>query len=268
MRSEMVIGITAQIGESEFGFSYGVRAAYIDFLAREGMRALVIPPVVDKTTLEGYLALCDGLVLTGGEDISPALVRTTKAALAAGEDIANAWRAAADELEATSKLGANEIATAEEILKRDCAETTLLALALERGLPILGICRGIQLINLFYGGTVGPVSTANATSPVSHWPSNNPHQTAHEVEFADGTLFGQSFTDSERQVNSLHKLAAQELGADLEAVAWAPDGSIEVLYNPAQMFLWGFQWHPEHFAAEKLDGAIAAAFATACRTRS
>lgn len=109
---------------------------------------------------------------------------------------------------------------------RDRTERAALALAVREGLPVLGICRGMQLINVMAGGTLTPVEGHVATR--------------HEV---------QGSPSAQREVNSFHRLAIlpDGLAADLEATAWAPDGTIEAVKH--RRLPWtGIMWHPEREA--------------------
>ncbi len=143
----------------------------------------------------------DGLLLSGGGDLSPALYGGTTAVPTSCFDT-----------------------------MRDAEELALIAAFCARSKPILGVCRGIQALNVFFGGTLLPdIPNHDA---VTHRITTVPHTTTAD-------LLGTDF-----QSNSYHHQAVDRLGRQLHATAWAPDGIIEALEHDALPIL-GVQWHPE-----------------------
>lgn len=138
---------------------------------------------------------------------------------------------------------------------RDAAELALLEFFTTQKKPVLGICRGHQTINAFFGGTlIQDLPGHNAANGIDR---------LHFVKSAPSllrTLYGEQSI-----VNSAHHQAVDRLGSGLQAMQWAPDGTVEALQHRV-LSVWGIQWHPER-ASEYLDGArLFNAFLSLCRT--
>ena len=177
-------------------------------------------------TVANALSGIDGLLLTGGEDVDPARY---------GE-VADA-----------SVVGVNEV--------RDEFEIGLILEARRRDLPILAICRGIQVLNVAAGGTLIQDIPSQLKGALEHRlpvPQHEPYALAHEVWLDKDTLLARlmherlSDTDS-CDVNSRHHQAIKQLAPGLQSSATAPDGVIETIEAPDARFLLGVQWHPENF---------------------
>jgi putative glutamine amidotransferase len=175
-------------------------AGYADRLADAGALPLHIPVRADP---DDVVARLDALVLTGGSDVDPDL------------------------------YGATPLPGALHDRGRDLREMALLAAALERGIPVLAICRGLQLLNVHFGGTL-----------VQHLP-DHPHgrDGAHEVTIAPGSVLHSVYGPTVA-VNSLHHQSVAEPGTGLVYVGHAPDGVVEAAELPGRDVV-GVQWHPE-----------------------
>jgi putative glutamine amidotransferase len=163
----------------------------------------------------------DGLVLSGGEDVDPEL-----------------YGAALEPGCGTVEKG------------RDLWELALLAAALERGLPVFGICRGLQVLNVVRGGTLVQDVAANAGD--GHPRFDRPrHEVAHSVSLDEGSLAG-SLYGSQVQVNSLHHQVVATVGQGLVASGRSPDATVEALELPGRPVL-AVQWHPEALRGSASD---------------
>jgi gamma-glutamyl-gamma-aminobutyrate hydrolase PuuD len=168
----------------------------------------------------------DGLLLTGGEDVAPARYGETP-----HETVVDAEPA------------------------RDEFEIGVARAARERQLPIFAICRGIQLLNVAFGGTLVQDIPSQIPGALQHSlkvPPNEPYTLAHEVWVEQGTvlsrLMGERLTDAEVcDVNSRHHQAVKDVAQGFKVTATAPDGVIEAIEDPAARFCVGVQWHPENF---------------------
>jgi putative glutamine amidotransferase len=168
----------------------------------------------------------DGLLLSGGEDVSPALY---------GE-------------EPHPQLGAVDAA-------RDGFEVALVGAARARDLPLLAICRGIQLLNVACGGSLVQDVPTEVPGALEHRLAVPPHQPfdlAHEIWLEPDSLLGRLMRErlsdgDDCQVNSRHHQAVKRLAAGFRVSATAPDGVIEAIEDPAARFCLGVQWHPENF---------------------
>jgi putative glutamine amidotransferase len=162
---------------------------------------------------EEMIEYLDGLVLTGGADVDPANY---------GQ-------------EAEDGLGAIEP-------DRDAWEIRLLAAARAKGIPVLAICRGLQLVNVVFGGTLRQHVELGEGVGHPQWDVDG-HEATHRVHVVEGTLTSELFSE-EVGVNSLHHQVVDEVGEGLLVSAKAPDGVVEGLETPDRRIV-AVQWHPE-----------------------
>jgi putative glutamine amidotransferase len=184
--------------------------------------------------------LVDGLLLTGGGDVLPAIY---------GE--------AAHRSYAAAEPG------------RDDYELELARRAIEADLPLLAICRGIQVLNVARGGTLVQDIHEETGTSVNHTLSEPPVAIAHEVWIAEGTvldrLMHEHLDGDSCQVNSRHHQAPKKLGEGLSVSATAPDGTIEAIEDTSRRFCLGVQWHPENFYRTGEFRPLFEGFIEACR---
>ncbi|MER6297944.1 gamma-glutamyl-gamma-aminobutyrate hydrolase family protein [Kitasatospora sp. NPDC001539] len=206
-----LIGITAYQDDAAWSV-WNQRAAlvpqtYVDAVARAGGTPVLLPP--QPGGVDHLLDALDGLVLAGGPDIDPAR-----------------YAAPAD-----PRTGPPHPA-------RDDWESRLLAAALARNLPLLGVCRGMQLLNVELGGTLR-----------QHLPDGS-HQIVparfvrHRIGLVDGSSLA-AVLGPAADVSCYHHQAVDRLGTGLRATAWAADGTVEALELAGHRFAVGVQWHPE-----------------------
>ncbi len=221
-----LVGISSYLEEAAFGVwrapSALVPAVYVRAVQRAGGRALVVPP--DPHGAEEVVAVLDGLVLSGGGDVDPA-------------------RFGADAHPATDQVD----------VARDEGELALLRAALARDLPILGICRGMQLINVAYGGDLHQ-HVPDVVGHEAHKPRAGVFHD-HTVRCDEGSRLG-ALLGGRASVPSHHHQAVGALGAGLVASAFADDGLTEALEDPARPFCLGVQWHPEEGDDDTLFEAL------------
>jgi putative glutamine amidotransferase len=182
----------------------------------------------------------DGVLLTGGGDVRPA------------------W------------YGAEPHATFDAAEPgRDEYELELARRAGEANLPLLAICRGIQVLNVARGGTLIQHIPDELRESVTHTLREPPYAIAHDVWVADGSLLERLMRDRLEgdvlPVNSRHHQAVSALGEGLVVAATAPDGVVEAVEDPGQRFCLGIQWHPENFYRTGEFRAIFEAFVAASR---
>ena len=148
--------------------------------------------------------------------------------------------------------------------ERDTLETLLLSKALQADKAILGICRGLQFINVFLGGTLWQDLPSQHPSEIIHR-QGKPYGTPTHKVMLDGelrTLLGKEVIE----VNTLHHQAAKDLGSDLMQMAVAPDGIIEAVQMKGKRFVWAVQWHPEYMFKTDADSlAIFSCFIKHCK---
>ena len=183
--------------------------------------------IVDASMpVDAALEGVDGLLLTGGEDVSPARYGETP-----HETVVDVEHA------------------------RDEFEIAIARAARGRQLPIFAICRGIQVLNVAFGGTLVQDIPSQIPGALQHSlkvPPNEPYTLAHEVwvekDTVLSTLMCERLTDAEVcDVNSRHHQAVKDVAQGFKIAATAPDGVIEAIEDPSARFCLGVQWHPENF---------------------
>lgn len=182
--------------------------------------------VNDTMSVTEALDGIDGLVLTGGDDVAPGLY---------GEEVHPAAEVVAPE--------------------RDEFEIALVKEARARKLPILAICRGMQVLNVAYGGSLVqdiPTQVPGALDHTLKVPPHQPVEFSHEIWIEKDSLLARLMRDrltggDSLEVNSRHHQAVKVVGPGLRSVATAPDGIIEAIEDPEVKFCLGVQWHPENF---------------------
>jgi putative glutamine amidotransferase len=209
-----VIGITVYTRENVSPFvrmPYATVNVGLSDLAEE---AGAVPLLLSPTGhVDDVLDRIDALVLQGGGDVHPELY---------GQELHP------------------ETNTLDR--RRDDFELALLARARERALPVLGICRGIQLVNVGYGGTL--VQHLGDVAGVDHEQLDTWDALAHSIEVAPDSRLARVLDATTLDVNSVHHQAVDRLGAGLRAVAWASDGVVEAVEHETDPVL-AVQWHPE-----------------------
>lgn len=221
-----VIGISGRTDQSARPPNqslFAISQPYVQAVELAGGAPLIIPPYLPEKALRAAFERLDGLLLSGGGDISPALFGE--------EDSGLLW--AVDE-------------------QRDRTEMMLAQWAQAEQLPLLAICRGIQVLNVSAGGTLiqdipTQVSTTFSHGIVAGRPMN---AIAHPIEVTEGSRLAALVGASEMGVNSAHHQAAKTVGRGMIATARAPDGIIEALEAPELPFCLGVQWHPEVMAGD------------------
>ena len=189
---------------------------YLDGIHQAGGIPIIFPFSADERELDQLMGLCAGFLFTGGHDVSPGIY---------GE-------------EPMERL-------VDVCEKRDAMEMIVLKMALRADKPVLGICRGLQLINAALGGTLYQDLPTQHPSGVSHRQPPPYALPAHPVALMkDSPLYRVLRTD-QLAVNSCHHQAVKAAAPGLLPMAVSPDGLIEALYKPDQRFLWAVQWHPE-----------------------
>lgn len=207
-----------------------LNTAYVRALERAGLVPLAVPTMLAADRAGAALTAVRGLVLTGGEDVAP------------------------DRYGAVPHPRLGDVDPV-----RDAAELALIAAARARRLPILAICRGIQILNVALGGTLYQDLDSERPSPVPH----SDETSQHAVRVAAGSLLERTLGMRSATVNSRHHQAIRDLAPGLKAVAWADDGVIEGA-EPADAgapWMVAVQWHPEDLTERALFDGFARAVA-------
>lgn len=207
-----------------------LNTAYVRALESAGLVPLAVPTMLAADRAGAALAAVRGLVLTGGEDVAP------------------------DRYGAAPHPRLGEVDPV-----RDAAELALIAAARQRGMPILAICRGIQILNVALGGTLYQDLESERPGPVPH-AGETSH---HAVRVATSSLLERTLGTRSATVNSRHHQAIRDLAPGLKAVAWADDGVIEGAEPADASAPWmvAVQWHPEDLTERALFDGFARAVA-------
>ena len=186
---------------------------------RAGGLPLILPPVLDEGQEGLTLSLLDGLMLSGGGDVDPKHYGADPSPLVKGVDAG-----------------------------RDHAELALAREALRIGMPVLAICRGIQVLNVALGGTLYQDILTELPDALSHAPVEDEDRdaSAHLVRLTDDSRLARVFGRTEMVVNSFHHQALREVAPDLVVTGHAPDGVIEAAEHVSHPFCIAVQWHPEN----------------------
>lgn len=202
-------------GYSQYAW-YAVREKYPSAVAQAGGLPLMLSH--EENFIDTYLSFLQGLIITGGRfDIDPSLY-------------------------------GDEVIHPSVILnpKRTHFEFTLLKKALQKNLPILGICGGQQLLNVAFGGTLIQDILSEHFGLLPHYSEAHPlHTEAHLVSVHKNTQLSEILSTSSFYVNSAHHQAVKTLGHNLKISAESPDGLIEAFESTIHSFVMGIQWHPE-----------------------
>jgi gamma-glutamyl-gamma-aminobutyrate hydrolase PuuD len=219
-----------------------VAELHLELLTRLGCRPVIIP-VVSGTlpSIPDYARGMRGLLLVEGEDIEATRYKAEPALLA--------------HLEATHPL-------------KDEIETRLVRAALKARVPILGICRGSQLVNVVCGGTLHVDVQSEKQSTLQHIDYDNYDAYRHPVAIGPGTPLARWYREHSLAVNSYHHQGIRKLARRFRPMAHADDGLIEAYYDPAAKFVVGLQFHPERMLDEHPGNLrVWKAFAAAVRGR-
>ncbi len=222
MNRSPLIGVSTSISVGTHPERAYVNSTYLHAIQQAGGVPVALPPQLSPTSLSRLMRGLDGLLLTGGGDMDPGL------------------------------FGEQPHPTLYDVApSRDTVETAAVGVALERRLPLLAICRGIQVLNVALGGSLYQDVGTEPGTQLRHSQEAARNQPTHKVVVTPGSRLAQALGTDEIEVNSMHHQAVKALGAGLAAVAWAPDQIIEgVELTDGSRFVLGVQWHPEELVGD------------------
>lgn len=216
-----LIGISGSIMRDGGGMFPGyarsyVNDDYVQSVSKSGGIPVILPFNENDTQVRELVSKLDGLVLSGGHDLYP---------LNYGEEplqgIGDVWP------------------------ERDHYDFLLLEAAKEKGIPVLAICRGHQIVNVFYGGTLYQDLKYDKNCTLKHSQNQRPGLATHTVTITEGSRFAQIVGKTEVLTNSHHHQTVKAVGQGLTVTAVAKDGTIEALEDSAYPYLVSYQFHPE-----------------------
>ena len=225
MSKKPIIGITgAYVKHNDYMEGVYVHHDYHKSVAANGGIPIILPYINPEIALE-TLGLCDGIILSGGEDVDPKLY----------------------DQDPHQQLGPTTP-------ERDLVEIAIAKYALENNIPLLAICRGVQILNVALGGTLIQDIPSQVEAPIQHSQKVDRSLDTHWVTISrDSRLF--EIIGSERvRVNSLHHQAIGQVADQLRVVAQSSDGIVEAVeYLHPTTFTVGVQWHPESMASTNAE---------------
>ena len=229
------IAIFASVDAERAG---AVLHTYVHSIEEAGGLPLLIPYMKHSALLDEVTDLCDGFLFTGGGDLDPNFFgEPTSPHCGKIEPLRDEW----------------DFASAHR--------------ALTSGKPILGICRGIQVLNVALGGTLYQDIPTEYKTEIFHSQTNGLHAYSHSIRIVEGSPLHALLGKSEIKGNSFHHQAIKALGRGLVPCAYAEDGIIEAVYSVEHPYLRAYQWHPERlFDADLYHKKIFSEFVGACRS--
>ncbi|WP_156299354.1 gamma-glutamyl-gamma-aminobutyrate hydrolase family protein [Streptobacillus canis] len=216
----VLIGVTSSLRYENEGVFSGlgetyISESYINSVTRSEAVPVVLPVNDNIEVIRKYAEMIDGLLVTGGYDVTPSLY---------GQD-------------PHKLLGAT-------LLKRDVFEMKLIKEVFRLGKPILGICRGLQLLNVTFGGTLYQDISQHEKEVIQHTQKTRFNLPSHFIQIED--VLKDMYGRDEIYVNSYHHQAIDKLADDFKVIAKASDGIIEAIkYKDNKNFILALQWHPE-----------------------
>ncbi|MBQ8814826.1 MAG: gamma-glutamyl-gamma-aminobutyrate hydrolase family protein [Lachnospiraceae bacterium] len=232
-----IIGLTSSYEKTDKADYVFSNHSYLNSIRRFGGIPLIIPTEGEDDELEVLVGLCDGILLSGGDDIDPALY---------GEEALN------DTLQLTPV--------------RDAVERKVCDLAVKRELPMFGICRGVQMMNVYFGGSLYQDIPAQIETDIKHRMDPPAHRTCHQCIIEKDTPLYELIGREEIGVNSHHHQAVKSVAPGFTVMGRAEDGIVEAIYDPSRPFVWGVQWHPERiWDIEDSSAKLFEAFIEACK---
>lgn len=233
LRTRPRIGLNCDLSSLCGSEAAKVNWDYVASVLDAGGLPSLLPPV-DEALVPQLLQGLDGLVLTGGRDYDPAIYGAPR-----------------------------HSATRLMDPRRNSFDLALARAAIAKGLPILGICAGAQLINIALGGTLIQHVPGVVGTTITHGWGGGP-EPFHKVEVMAESLLARILGQGSLEVNSSHHQAVDRLGDGLRIVARAPDRIVEAVEGTGRSFLLGVQWHPERMRRRPDQMALFRALVEAC----
>lgn len=240
MTKNPIIGITLDVEEDNDSYSaypwYALRKNYVDSVAKFGGTPITLPHILKR--VDEYIEMLDGLLMTGGfYDVDPSVY--------------------------------GEKAKSDKVIQKDSRtnfELSIFKKAFDKGIPILGICAGEQIMNVALGGTLIQHIPDVIDNCLEHEQDTPKHETSHIITVDKDSKLHAIVGNDNFQVNSTHHQAVKAPGNGLKVVATAPDGVIEAIEHESHRFCIGVEWHPEYQSIPE-DEKIFEHFVKACGSK-
>ncbi len=228
--------IIAILGAIDDDKTVTLQNTYTRAIEASGGLPLIIPYTENEESLAQYVKICDGFLFSGGCDIEP------------------------------RKFGEDTLTECGKIqLYRDYIELEIFKRAFNEKKPIMGICRGIQLINVALGGTLYQDIPTQISTDIPHRQTEQKNQPSHSVKILSDTPLMELVARERMTANSFHHQSIKALGEGLEVMALSDDGIIEAVYFNGENYILAYQWHPERlFDTDSDNKALFDNFITSC----
>lgn len=197
-----------------------VNEDYIQAVEKAGGIPLVLPVVEGQDLVEEQVDICDGIILTGGQDVNPLLYNEGP----------------------HEKLGYVN-------LKVDKYQLNIAQIVIRQDKATLGICRGLQMLNIARGGTLYQDLSGMEGEVMKHFQDGERYELSHSIDIKKGNILEELWGEK-ILINSYHHQCIKDLGKGVEVIAQASDGAIEAIRLEDKEFIIGLQWHPEMMAVE------------------
>lgn len=219
-KTAQIVAVTTSVSREDDTYRYRLNQSYVQAVENARLVPVLIPPLRDVRSVERVLDRVDGLVLTGGGDIAP---------LRYGAESRNVRSVSAP---------------------RDATEIELVLEARRRGIPTLGICRGIQILNVAFGGSLVQDIGTDWPGALAHDQAAPRTARSHSISLEAGSIVREALGAPAMEVNSLHHQAVDRLADGFVVTARSGDGVVEAIESRIDGW-WaiGVQWHPEDLVA-------------------
>ena len=216
-----IIGIAGSVLIDQSGAWPGYRRSYVNedyviSVLKNGGVPFILPVQPDNEIINAQIEQIDGLILSGGHDVVPQ----------------NYNEEPQQKLEDCSP-------------ERDQFDFDLIKAATQKGIPILGICRGMQIINTYYGGSLYQDLSYRNEPTFRHMQGHSPSQVTHQITIEKNSKLASIISESQMMVNSFHHQVVKDVAKNFKIAARANDGVIEAIEPNDKSFILGIQWHPE-----------------------
>lgn len=228
IKKKVIVGITGSVIVDSSGNFPGYKRAYVndDYIQgviRGGGVPYILPVIEDRDVVKEYAKNIDVLIMSGGHDVNPLL-----------------WNE-----EPSKRLG-------EIFPERDTFDFMILEEMFALKKPILGICRGEQIINTYFGGSLHQDINSLDWATVKHNQERRPELGTHTIKIEKDSKLFKILQDDEMVVNSFHHMAVKDVAPGFKKVAESKDGVVEGIEKEGDEFVLGVQWHPEMMASSNL----------------
>ena len=218
-----IIGISGSIMKDSGGMFPGYKRAYVndDYIQavlNAGGIPIILPMVDDAERIKEIVGRIDGLLLSGGHDVNPLLYKEEP-----------------------------DVKTTEIYPQRDTYDFELIKCATEKQIPIMGVCRGMQIMNTYFGGSNYQDNCYKDGAYIKHWQGHSPDLATHTIEVEENTKLSMIIGE-QLLVNSFHHQSVKKVAEGFLAAARAKDGIIEAIEKNGEHWCIGLQFHPEMMA--------------------